>query len=234
MKQLIMALATTVLAVNGAFAQGLSAPRGSLRQLTGPSVMKKDLRQRRRLLTAAGGFGLGLMGMSGSAVAQNGSHQHLKALTVYFTRTGHTGTLAEMIHKQVGGDIFRVEAVEAYPEDYEATVQRARDERDSVRWPQVTPQVSVIRDYDIVFLGSPIWGDNLNPPMKRFIANHDLAGRRVAPFVSYKVSRMGQARRNIQQISPKARLLDGLAVLDTEVAKSEARVSAWVRRVQRA
>ena len=196
--------------------------------------MKEALPQRRQLLaTAAGALGLGLVGLPGDTAAQGAGRSPLKALTVYFTRTGHTSILAEMIHKQVGGDIVRVEAVEAYPEDYEATVERAREERDSGRWPQVTPQVPAIRDYDIVFLGSPVWGDNLNPPMKRFVANHDLGGRRIAPFVSYKVSRMGQVRRNISQISPKARLLDGLAVLDTEVAGSEARVSAWVRRVQR-
>ncbi len=185
--------------------------------------------RRRLLAAAAGSFGLAFLpaGKLG-AQARRGSSRH--ALTVYFTRTGNTRQLAEAIHRQVGGDLIRVETLEAYPEDYQATVQQARRERDSGRWPSIRPRIADIRRYDMIFLGSPIWGDHLNPPMKRFLADHDLAGLRIAPFVTYKVSRMGQVRRNVMQIAPRARLLDGLAVRDDAVAPSKARAKAWARR----
>lgn len=187
----------------------------------------------RRLLLAATGAAIG-----GAAVAATPKLFRAPAspapriLTVYFSRTGHTRSLAQMIHSSVGGDIARVETVKPYPENYEATVEQARDERDSGSWPAVRSEISDINGYDLIFLGSPVWGDHLNPPMKRWLADHDLSGKAIAPFVTYIVSRMGQVPTNISNIASRARLLDGLAVLGEETANADGDVERWLRGIE--
>lgn len=42
-----------------------------------------------------------------------------------------------------------------------------------------------IADYDIIFLGSPIWSGTIAPPVKTFLSGHDLSGKRIIPFVTH-------------------------------------------------
>ena len=156
-----------------------------------------------------------------------------RALTVYYSRTGHTRSVAEAIHRRVGGDLVRVDTATPHPEDYDATVAQARRERDSGAWPQLATRVESIGDYDIVFLGTPIWGDHLNPPMKRFLSDHAaaLSGTALAPFATYIVSRMGQVRRNILDIAPGVRLRDGLAIRGEDAARPDRDVDVWLGRL---
>jgi flavodoxin len=191
----------------------------------------------RRLFMTGAACVIGLGAVAPSLLREVSAQGHPgpgRALTVYHTLTGHTKALAQAVHAQVGGDLVQVETVEPYPTDDAALAGQARHERDTGRWPQIRTRIADIRSYDIVFLGSPIWGGHLNPPMKSFLAAHDLSGRAIAPFVSYMVSGMGQTPRDIREVAPDARLLEGLAVLDRDKAGAETAVSEWLRRIQMA
>ena len=67
--------------------------------------------------------------------------------------------------------------------------------------------------------------------MRSFLSSHDLAGRMVAPFVTYIVSRLGRSREDIAEIAPDARILDGLAVLGEEAEQAESAVAEWLAAV---
>ena len=64
------------------------------------------------------------------AQTANGATPQRKVLVVYFSKTGNTRAIAQEIHRAVGGDIFEVRTVQAYPEAYRATVDIARKEQD--------------------------------------------------------------------------------------------------------
>ena len=51
-----------------------------------------------------------------------------KILVAYFSYSGNTREIADQIHKSVGGDIFEIQAVKPYPDDYDAVVKQARQE----------------------------------------------------------------------------------------------------------
>ncbi len=52
-------------------------------------------------------------------------------LVAYFSHSGNTGAVANLIHKSAGGDIFEIKAVAPYPDDYDACVRQAKQELDS-------------------------------------------------------------------------------------------------------
>ena len=66
---------------------------------------------------------------SGSVQNESGAVEDHKVLVVYFSYTGHLDSMAHWIADETGGDIVGVTAKEAYPDDYDETVDRAKEER---------------------------------------------------------------------------------------------------------
>lgn len=54
-----------------------------------------------------------------------------KILVVYFSQTGNTKVIADKIHENVGGDIFRIKTVKPYPTDYNTLVDQAKKEQEN-------------------------------------------------------------------------------------------------------
>ncbi len=151
---------------------------------------------------------------------------------VYYSRTGHTRTVAEMIERRTGGDLVEIETVEPYPADYDALVAQNVEEQQANFLPPLRTRIENIGDYDIVFVGSPLWNVRLTPPVRSFLAGHDLGGRVVAPFVTYIVSRLGRAREDIEEVAPRSRILDGLAVLGEEAEGADTAVTQWLAGIR--
>lgn len=186
---------------------------------------------RRRVI--AGGLGLAMSAaMPRPAGAQEWTGR--KVLIVYHSRTGNTRTVAELVQRQTGGDLVEIETVEPYPTDYDALVAQNVEEQRSGFLPPLRTRIDTIADYDTVFVGSPLWNVRLTPPMRSFLSSHDLSNRRVAPFVTYIVSRLGRALDDIAEGAPGAEILEGLAVLGEEAGEAKAQVARWLATIQNA
>ncbi len=94
-----------------------------------------------------------------------------KCLIAYFSRSGNnyvngtivnlpvgnTEVIATMIQKIIRGDLFRIEAVNAYPEDYTETTEVAQQELRTSASPNLTRHLESMASYDVIFLGYPNW-----------------------------------------------------------------------------
>ena len=118
-----------------------------------------------------------LLSMIMSACVATGFAQ--KTLVLYYSENGTTKTVAEELQKQLGADIEAVEAVEAYTGDFQATIQRGNKERESGQWPAIKPLKKKIADYDVVFLGYPIWFGTYANPMVTLVKEQDFAGKTI-------------------------------------------------------
>lgn len=78
-----------------------------------------------------------------------------KVLIAYFSKTGNTETIANMIAGQNGGELFKVETVTPYPEDYDETVDIDREEQDNDARPELSTHVEDMNQYDVIYLGYP-------------------------------------------------------------------------------
>lgn len=170
---------------------------------------------RRSLLkyTVAGllaGFGGRLLPHVSSAYAA--TEGGAKALVVYYSRSGNTRAVAEAIHAAVGGDIVELQSVTPYPEAYRATTDQAKQELASGYKPPLKNRIGHIEAYDVVFVGSPNWWGTVAGPVRTFLSEYDLAGKRIAPFITHEGSALGRSVADIKAFCPKAVVLDGLAV----------------------
>lgn len=132
-------------------------------------------------------------------------------LIVYLSRTENTKAIAEIIHKEVGGDLVALELKTPYPEDYDAIVARVSRENESGYLPPLKTAVDMEK-HDTVFVGFPTWGMRLPPPVKSFLTANDLSGKVVIPFNTNAGYGVGSSFRTVRELCPNAEVLKGYSV----------------------
>lgn len=157
-----------------------------------------------------------------------------KPLVVYFSYTGNVDTMAHWIADEAGADLVRVTAKEAYPEDYSATVDRAKQEQDAGTHPEISVDLTAeqLASYDTVYFGFPVWWYDIPMPMYTFLESHDFSGKTIIPFFSHGGSSSGaNSLPTIEKLAKgaKVRSGDAISILGDKVSSSEQDVRSWVR-----
>ncbi len=158
-------------------------------------------------------------------------------LVLYATRTGNTERVARRIQAALGCDMLEVEPQEPYDNDYNAMLERAREELEAVRqgrYPAVRTSMESFDDYDIVFVGYPIWYGSMATPMQAFLHGHapKLAGRRIALFATSGGSGISVSAGEARSLCPAATVIDrALLLTSSDLPKMESRVTEWLDAV---
>jgi flavodoxin len=155
-----------------------------------------------------------------------------KILVAYFSHTGNTREIVNQIHKIVGGDIFEIQSVKPYPQDYNAVVEQARQELDSGYKPALKTKVDNIGSYDVIFIGYPIWMGTLPAPVKTFLSEYDLSGKIVVPFCTHGGGGPGRSVADVSKLCPRSTLLDSFEILGSNVKTAQNEVSEWLRKIK--
>lgn len=124
-----------------------------------------------------------VFGMGQSAQAQTNKTENI--LIVYYSVSGNTKEIAEKIHEQTNGDLFRIETVQSYPENYNELVTQAKKEINDGYRPELKTKVSDFARYDTIFIGSPNWWGTIAPAVSSFIDSYDFEGKKVIPFITH-------------------------------------------------
>ena len=153
-----------------------------------------------------------------------------KILVAYFSHSGNTREIANQIHKNVGGDIFEIQAVKPYPNDYDAVVQQAKQELKSGHIPALKTKIDNIKSYDLVFIGYPNWCSTVPAPVSSFLSEYDFSGKTIVPFCTHEGSGLGRSAADISKLCPQSTLLDGVAIRGGDVKTAQNKVSEWLRK----
>lgn len=155
-----------------------------------------------------------------------------KTLVAYFSRSGNTRVIAGLIHRAHRADLFEIQPEVPYPEDYLATVEEARRERDSRRERALASTVAGVSGYDTVFLGFPIWGETAPPVIRAFLSSHDLTGKTLIPFITHGGYGLGDSHSVLTRQAPKARLRGGLSLEADQERRTMNQVNDWLKSVR--
>lgn len=151
-------------------------------------------------------------------------------LVVYFSRSGNTRVVAGLIQRASGADMFEIQPAVPYPEEYLATVEQARQERDRGIEPALEATVAAIRSYQTVYLGFPIWGETAPPVIRSFLSHHDLSGKTLVPFVTHGGYGLGSSREVITRLAPGANLQKEFLMQADQERQTMERVNQWLQR----
>ena len=143
-------------------------------------------------------------------------------------KLGNTEYVARLIQETVGGDLFRIETVEAYPLDHDPLVDQAADEQDENARPQLASHVEDFEQYETVLLGYPNWWGDMPMPVYSFLEEYDFEGKTIIPFITHGGSRASGTVGTISKLEPGAQVLqDALVISRNDVADSEETVTTW-------
>lgn len=149
-----------------------------------------------------------------------------KTLVLYYSETGTTKAVAEELQKQLNADIESIEAVEPYSGNFQETMQRGQREMQSGETPKLKPLKSRIANYDVIFLGYPIWFGTYAMPIASLVKDYDFAGKMVVPFCTFGSGGLNTSSDALIKALPKAKIMTGYGV-------RTARVSAAAKELDR-
>ena len=144
-------------------------------------------------------------------------------LVAYFSRSdenynvgtiekGNTQIVAEYIASEVGADSFHIETVTPYPADYDDCCDVAKKELADKARPELNGTVGNMEQYDIVFLGYPIWWGDMPMAVYTFMDSYDFSDKVVIPFNTHEGSGESGTYSAIGSYLPNAQVLDGMAI----------------------
>lgn len=154
-----------------------------------------------------------------------------KVLVVYYTRTNNTEAIAKEIQKQTGADLFKIETVTPYPSEYTATTEQAKKEIADGFKPAIKGKVNNIAQYDIVFVGSPVWWGTIAPAVDTFFSVHNLSGKMVIPFATHGGGGVSRTFESMKKAAPEATFLEGFVVSGSRADSSQKGIETWLKTI---
>lgn len=129
-----------------------------------------------------------------------------KKLVAYFSASGVTKSTAERIAKAAGADLFEIKPEQPYSKaDLDWTNKKSRS---SVEMsspdsrPEIAEKLDNMGDYDVVFVGFPIWWYVAPTIINTFLESYDFSGKTVIPFATSGGSGMGKTEEILHKICP--------------------------------
>ena len=150
-----------------------------------------------------------------------------KTLIVYFSQTGNTEGLANLIHGISGYDIFRLERRTPYSSSSNGPILygEALDELRAEAVPELKAYPD-IDQYDTILLGYCNWWSSIPASVRSFLMHDDFSGKTIVPFCSMGGGHFGQTISAICKLTPDSVIKEGLEV--TYSSYNRAEISAWL------
>jgi len=136
-----------------------------------------------------------------------------KALVAYFSASGVTSKVAKNLASAIGADIFEIKPVQKYSKaDLNWMDKRSRSSvemNDRSSRPAIAERVNQMSDYDVVFIGFPIWWYREPSIIDTFMETYDFSGKTIVPFATSGGSGLGDSAENMQTLAKGAKVEEG-------------------------
>ena len=145
-------------------------------------------------------------------------------------KKGNTEICAEFIQNAVGGELFEVETVNEYSENYHKCVEEANKELKENARPELKKYLEDISDYDNVFVCGPCWWGTYPVAVFTQLEKLDFTGKKVMALMTHEGSGLGNSERDLRKICKGAAFGPGIAVHGADAKKAETAVSEWAKK----
>jgi len=168
-----------------------------------------------------------------------------KSLSVYYSRKGsnylggnivnlsigNTEVIARKIQVLTVSDLFQIQTVKPYPEDYTETTSIAQDELSQNARPELMETVTEMASYEVIYLGYPNWWETMPMAVFTFLESYDFSRKTIVPYCTHEGSGLGSSERDIKKLCPRAKVLTGLAIKGGTVGRADNDVANWLKQL---
>ena len=147
-----------------------------------------------------------------------------RKLVAYFSASGVTGRVAELLAETIGADLFSIEPEIPYiKKDLDWMDKKSRSSvemNNPASRPAIARKRNNMGDYDIIYVGFPIWWYVAPTIINTFLESYDMTGKIIIPFATSGGSGMGKTNEKLMPSCKGARLLEG-KVFKADVSRDE-------------
>ena len=155
-------------------------------------------------------------------------------LVAYFSCTGNTKGIAEVIAEVTGGTLFEIVPKVPYTDadlNYANSDCRAnREQRDENARPEMASEVE-LTSYDVVFVGYPIWWGNAPRIIQTFLENGDFSDKKVYTFSTSGSSLGSGAFDGLKEEYPEVDFAENLHFTSSQLSSAQTRVESWIEEL---
>ncbi|MCH5213106.1 MAG: NAD(P)H-dependent oxidoreductase [Oscillospiraceae bacterium] len=151
-----------------------------------------------------------------------------KVLVAYFSCTGNTESLAQKIADVTGADMYEIVPEVPYTEadlNYNSDCRANQEQNDDSARPAIAGGIENIDDYDIIYIGYPIWWGTIPKIINTFIDSYDLSGKTIMPFCTSGSSGISTSVSAIRNACPNADVKDGMRGTGST---TNAQIEQWI------
>lgn len=152
----------------------------------------------------------------------------VNSLIAYYSHSGNTQTVAEIITDLTNGDEFEIKPVKEYPSDYDGVLAVSKIEKAENTRPEIKEKIENIEDYDIIYLGYPNWLSTVPMIILTFLESYDFTDKTIMPFCTSGGGGLGKSEIAIKKSCPKAYIKKGLLVRRDKITTSTEEIENWI------
>lgn len=156
---------------------------------------------------------------------------NFKILVAYFSATGTTAQAAKKLANATGGELYAITPAKSYTSadlDWNDKQSRSSVEmNDPKSRPEIKGKKENISDYDVIFIGYPIWWDLAPRIVNTFIESHDLKGKTIIPFATSGGSSLAGSAAALKKAYPSLNWKEGRLLNRAD----EKNIRAWIDKL---
>ena len=145
----------------------------------------------------------------------------MKTIVVYYSLEGNTEFAAGKIAEVMGADLLRLYPKKAYPSKGFRKFLWGGKSAVMAETPVLEAYTFDAAAYDCVILGFPVWASNMTPPIRTFLKENDLQGKRLAAFACQSGNGAEKALDKIKELTGRSSLEAELVLIDPKSKPAE-------------
>ena len=149
-------------------------------------------------------------------------------LIAYFSWSGNTEQVAQIIQQETGGDLFEITPATPYTDDYNELLDIAQQEQSDNARPELAGQVENWEQYDTVFVGYPNWWSDAPMAVYTFVESYDWNGKTLIPFNTSASGGFGRSLSGLEESASGATILEGISFTARTLGDAQSEVTAWL------
>ena len=144
---------------------------------------------------------------------------------------GNTAHAAEYIAKATNADLFEIDTVKPYAENYRECCMEAVAEAKAKARPEIKGFVADIAPYDTIFVCFPCWCGTAPMCVFTFLEHYDFTGKKIIPVCTNEGSGLANSEADIAASCPGATIAPGLSIRGHQCKDSEEELTAWAKGI---
>lgn len=151
-----------------------------------------------------------------------------KILITYFSATNNTEGIANHLDAVLDADLYEITPEQPYTAadlNYNSDCRANDEQNDPSARPAISGSMDNMEQYDVIFLGYPIWWGQAPKIISTFLESYDLSGKTIVPFCTSGSSGIGSSATNLHSLASAATWMDGQRFSGSA---SRSTVESWV------